>query len=49
MKPTQQQEKLKKQCNDNHINGISYRLPHISFPALKLKGGLEVNTSSNQN
>ena len=22
--------------NDNHINGISYRLPHIWFPALKL-------------
>ena len=35
--------------NDNHINGISYRLPHIWFPALKLKGGSEVNTSSNQN
>ena len=35
--------------NNNHINGISYRLPHIWFPALKLKGGLEVNTSSNQN
>ena len=35
--------------NNNHINGISYRLPHIWFPALKLKGGSEVNTSSNQN
>ena len=35
--------------NNNHINGTSYRLPHIWFPALKLKGGLEVNTSSNQN
>ena len=23
--------------NNNHINGISYRLPHILFPALKLK------------
>ena len=23
--------------NNNHINGISYRLPHIWFPALKLK------------
>ena len=22
--------------NNNHINGISYRLPHIWFPALKL-------------
>ena len=32
-----------------HINGMSYRLPHIWFPALKLKGGSEVNTSSNQN
>ena len=51
MKPTQQQEKLKKKMhslsNNNHINGISYRLPHIWFPALKLKGGSEVNTSSN--
>ena len=35
--------------NDNHINGISYKLPHIWLPALKLKGGSEVNTSSNQN
>ena len=35
--------------NNNHINGISYRLPHIWFPALKLKGGSEVNSSSNQN
>ena len=35
--------------NDNHMNGISYRLPHIWFLALKLKGGSEVNTSSNQN
>ena len=35
--------------NNNHINGVSYRLPHIWFPALKLKGGSEVNTSSNQN
>ena len=35
--------------NNNHINGISYRLPHIWFPALKLKGGSKVNTSSNQN
>ena len=35
--------------NNNHISGISYRLPHIWFPALKLKGGSEVNTSSNQN
>ena len=26
-----------------------YRLPHVSFPAPKLKGGLKVNTSSNQN
>ena len=25
--------------NNNHINGISYRLPHIWFLALKLKGG----------
>ena len=24
--------------NNDHINGISYRLPHIWFPALKLKG-----------
>ena len=32
--------------NNNHINGISYRL---QFPALELKGGSEVNTSSNQN
>ena len=23
--------------NNSHINGISYRLPHIWFPALKLK------------
>ena len=23
--------------NNNHINGISYRLPHIWFPAMKLK------------
>ena len=30
-------------------NGISYRLIHIWFPALKLKEGSEVNTSSNQN
>ena len=30
--------------NNNHINGISYRLPRIWFPALKLKGGSEVNT-----
>ena len=30
-------------------NGVSYRLVHIWFPALKLKGGSEVNTSSNQN
>ena len=35
--------------NNNHINGLSYRLPHIWFPALKLKGRSEVNTSSNQN
>ena len=35
--------------NDNHINGISYRLPQIWFPALKLKGGSEVNILSNQN
>ena len=35
--------------NNNHINGISYRLPRIWFPALKLKEGSEVNTSSNQN
>ena len=35
--------------NNNHINGISYRLPHIWIPALEFKGGLEVNTSSNQN
>ena len=35
--------------NNNHINGISYRLPHNWFPALKIKGGSEVNTSSNQN
>ena len=35
--------------NNNHINGISYRLPHIWLPALKLKEGSEVNTSSNQN
>ena len=35
--------------NNNHINGISDRLPHIRFLALKLKGGSEVNTSSNQN
>ena len=35
--------------NNNHINGISYRHPHIWFPALKLKGESEVNTSSNQN
>ena len=32
--------------DNNHINGISYRLPHIWFPALKLSGGSEV---SNQN
>ena len=54
MKPTQQQEKLINETlyslsNNNCITGISYRLPHIWFPALKLKGGLEVNTSSNQN
>ena len=30
--------------NNNHINEIPYRLPHIWFPALKLKGGSEVNT-----
>ena len=35
--------------NNDHINGISYTLSHIWFPALKLKGGSEVNTSSNQN
>ena len=35
--------------NNNHINGISYRLPHIWFPALKLKGGSEENTPSNRN
>ena len=35
--------------NNNYINGISYRLPHIWFPAVKLKGASEVNTSSNQN
>ena len=35
--------------NNNHINGISYRLPHIWFPALKLKGISDVNTLSNQN
>ena len=35
--------------NDNYINGISYRFPHIWFPALKRKGGPKVNTSSNQN
>ena len=35
--------------NNNYINGISYRLPHTWFPALKLEGRLEVNTSSNQN
>ena len=34
--------------NNNHINGI-YRLPHIWFSALKLKGGSEVNASSSQN
>ena len=53
MKPTQQQEKLKKQLILSAItitsNGISYRLPHIWFPALKFKGGSEVITSSNQN
>ena len=53
MKPTQQQEKLKKQlilsAITDHINGIPDRLPHIWFPALKLKGGSEVNTSPNQN
>ena len=31
--------------NNDHINGISYRLPHIWFPALKLKEGSEINTS----
>ena len=35
--------------NNNHVNEISYRPPHIWFPALKLKRGSEVNTSSNQN
>ena len=35
--------------NNNHINEISYRLPLIWLPALKLKGRSEVNTSSNQN
>ena len=35
--------------NNNHINRISHRLPPILFPALKLKGESEVNTSSNQN
>ena len=25
--------------NNIHINGILYRLPHIWFPALQLKGG----------
>ena len=53
MKPTPTTRKIKETIhslsNDNHINGISYRLPHIWFPALKLKGGSEVNTSSNQN
>ena len=49
MKPTQQQEKLEKQFILSVITGISYRLSHIWFPALKLKGGSEVNTSSNQN
>ena len=34
--------------NNNHSNRISYRLPHIWFPALKLKGGSKVNTSYNQ-
>ena len=53
MKPTQQQGRLKKQFILSAITitsmEISYRLPHIWFPALKLKGGLEVNTSFNQN
>ena len=35
--------------NNNHINEISYRLQHIWFSALKLKGGSEVNTSFNLN
>ena len=35
--------------NNNHISGMSHGLPHIWFPALKFKGGSEVNTSSNQN
>ena len=28
--------------NNNHINGISYGLPHIWFPAQKFKGGSEI-------
>ena len=36
-------------CNNNHINRILCRLPNTWFPALKLKGGSEINTPSNQN
>ena len=52
MKPIQQQVRLKtvhSLSNNNHVNGIPYRLAHIWFPALILKGGSEANTSSNQN
>ena len=50
MKPTRKiKETIHSLSNDNHINGISYRLSHIWFPGLKLKGGSKVNTSSNQN
>ena len=43
------EETIHSLSNNNHMDGISYRLPHIWFPALKLKGGSEVNTSFNQN
>ena len=50
MKPTRKMKgTIHSLSNNNHINGISYRVPHIWFPALKFKGGLEVNTSSNPN
>ena len=42
-------ESIHSLSNNNRINGISYSVPHIWFLALKLKGGSEVNTSSNQN
>ena len=53
MKPTQQEEKLKKQSIHSvmTITSMEYHtdFPHIWFSALKLKGGSEVNRSSSQN